>query len=271
MTETNRKIRLGAVSYLNTVPLIYNLGDLNDKVDLVLDVPSHLADALRRRELDAGLIPIFEVLQSDEYFVVSDACIACSGPVWSVKLLSRCPIDQAKRVLLDEGSRTSIALTQVLFHHLWKANPVFESLPLAADYHDADGDAVLIIGDRAMQDDVTFEYQYDLGEVWHEWTGLPFVFAVWAMRAGPKLGVLDRGLSVARDSGLLKLDQIVSDQWQRYGLTKDQCRNYLANNLKFTLREPERMAVRRFAELCVSASLLPCDSMVRFYDCKLVG
>ena len=109
--------RVGAVSYLNTKPLIFGLESLlSDRDVLSLALPSELATDLASGAIDIGLIPVVEYFQHPEFQIVSDAVIACRGPVWSVRIFFRCEPSQVKTLALDEGSRTSVALSKVLFH-----------------------------------------------------------------------------------------------------------------------------------------------------------
>ncbi len=107
--DRERRIRVGAVNYLNTRPLIYGLAELAPQIDLALDLPSRLADDLAAGRLDAALIPSIEYFQDGLYRIVSDACIACRGPVLSVKVFFRRAIEEVRSLALDEGSRTSAA------------------------------------------------------------------------------------------------------------------------------------------------------------------
>ncbi len=259
---------LGAVSYLNTVPLIHCFEDLSSAYTLKLDYPSRLADALGRGEMDCALIPTIEVLGAPEYQIVSDACIGCRGPVWSVKLLSRHPISEIRSIAFDEGSRTSIALCRILLARFWKVSPSIENLPIESDFRTANTDAVMIIGDRAMQEDQSFSFQFDLGQVWHEWTGLPFVFAVWAARPGANMAYLDRELSIVRDKGLHVIEQIVAQYHSAHRLEIAQCRHYLTRHLNYYLGEEERDSMRYFAQLAAELSLTIPSSKLNFYDCQ---
>src|SRR5262249_15368054 len=147
----DRPIRIGAVNYLNTKPLICDLDVLAPEAELVLDLPSVLADRLADGSLDVALIPVIAYFRSGAYTVVPDIAIATRGPVLSVTLCSRKPWPEIRRVALDVGSRTSAALTQVLLRHRYQVQA--EVTPLAMDRaaEDADADAVLLIGDRAMR------------------------------------------------------------------------------------------------------------------------
>jgi chorismate dehydratase len=202
------RIRVGAVSYLNTKPLIWQLEQLAPQVLLVLDYPSRLADRLAAGTLDVALIPSIELFHDPGYSIVSDACIACRGPVMSVKLFSRVPLEQIRTLALDEGSRTSVALVQILLHERFGLRPQLEPLPLGKSTNDTSADAVLLIGDRAMQaPGEPFAAVWDLGEQWRLWSGLPFVFAMWVARAGADLQGVEEALAEARDRGLAHLHE----------------------------------------------------------------
>src|SRR5579871_1271679 len=178
-------IRVGAVNYLNTKPLICDLEALAPEIKLVLEVPSRLADQLAAGELDVALIPAIEYFRSGRYTVVPDIAIASRGPVLSVTLFSRVPWTGIRKVALDEGSRTSAALAQILLRKQYGVRPEVVPLPLDHAAEDVDADAVLLIGDRAMRACLPgFAHAFDLGAEWHDWTGLPFVYAFWAVREG---------------------------------------------------------------------------------------
>ena len=204
-----RKFRVGAVNYLNTKPLIYDLGRLAPQAELILDYPSRLADDLARGRLDVALIPSVEFFQDPAYTVVSDACIACRGPVLSVKLFGRKPVEQIRTLALDEGSRTSVTLVRILLAERYGLAPRLEPLPVEASLDDTGADAVLLIGDRAMHSPPgKFAFVWDLGDEWCRWSQLPFVFAMWTARSATELGTLETALALARDEGLAHLDEI---------------------------------------------------------------
>src|SRR5436305_680121 len=147
----DRPVRVGAVNYLNTKPLICDLESLAPDAELVLDVPSRLADLLAQGRLDVALIPVIEYFRAGDYSVVPGPCIASRGPVLSVTLFSRVPWAGVRRVALDAGSRTSAALAQVLLIRRHGVEAEVLPLPLDRDAEAADADAVLLIGDRAMR------------------------------------------------------------------------------------------------------------------------
>src|SRR6478609_2701769 len=199
-------MRIGAVSYLNTKPLVYRLAELAPQHELVLDLPSRLADDLAAGRLDVALIPSVEYFhRHDDYQIVSDACIACRGPVRSVKLFSRVEPAKIRTLALDEGSRTSAALVQILLKERVGVTPRLLPFPIQADPNQIEADALLMIGDRAMRPPAgVFAAEWDLGDIWCRWAELPFVFAMWVARkdANTAVGEVGSLLSQARDLGV---------------------------------------------------------------------
>src|SRR5262245_9092693 len=130
-------LRVGAVTYLNTKPLVYGIERFAPQAELSFDLPSRLADDLAQGRLDVGLIPSVEYFQNSDYAIVSDACIACRGPVLSVKMFSRVPADRVRSLALDEGSRTSAALVRILLWERFGLEPQLKPLPIGAALNDA--------------------------------------------------------------------------------------------------------------------------------------
>ena len=264
MSETGsidpNRIRIGAVNYLNSKPLIEGLGDELARVapstELVLDYPSRLADDLEAGRLDVALVPSIECLRDSDYEVVTDACVATHGPVLSVKLYSRVPVTEITSLALDEGSRTSATLAQVLLAERYGLQPELEPLPLGRSVDASSADAVLLIGDRAMHLlDEPFVETWDLGEVWSDWTGLPFVFALWATRRGTDLGRVEEALATSRDRGLQSLDQIALREAAELGIPTSAAADYLHHNLHFHLGPAERHGLELFQRLAVVQGL----------------
>jgi chorismate dehydratase len=253
-----RRLRVGAVNYLNTKPLVYELERFAPGIDLVFDFPSRLADDLAARRLDVALIPTIEFFRDPMYSIVSDACIACRGPVFSVKLFCRKPIEDLRTLALDEGSRTSVALAQILLKERFGLQPRLEPLPLDASIEETDADAVLLIGDRAIHSPPgNYAAVWDLGDEWCRWSELPFVFAMWTARAGVDLGDLESALSAARDAGVAHLQEIAEREAPPLGLTRPQCLSYLRDNLHFSLGPREQSGLALFYDRAVSMGLAP--------------
>ena len=253
-----RPLRIGAVSYLNSKPLIEDLADLASDAELILDVPSKLADDLSAGELDVALIPSVEVLREADYEIVSDACVATRGPVLSVKLFSRVPVARIRTLALDEGSRTSATLVRILLAERFGVEPATELLPLGFATENTSADAVLLIGDRAMKPPhEQFITTWDLGEEWTEWTGLPFVFAMWAARRDCDLGNVEEALCQSRDRGVDRIAEIARREAPKLAITEKLAHDYLARNLHFRLGSAERAGLRLFQELAVNLELAP--------------
>jgi chorismate dehydratase len=255
-------LRIGAVAYLNTKPLIYGLeAAAADFGSLQLALPSRLATALHHDDLDIGLIPVVEYLRHrSTYRIVSNAAIACRGPVWSVRVLFRKEPRDVRTLAVDEGSRSSVALTSILYQSRFGRIPELVEFPIDARPEDSNADAVLVIGDRAMRPEryqATFLTDWDLGEEWHLETGLPFVFALWTARdpsfVTPELAQM---FEVCRDQGCRNVEAIINEYSADYGLTHQQCRDYLTRYLRFHFMSDEQAGLAEFLARCESAGLV---------------
>jgi chorismate dehydratase len=261
-------VQIGAVSYLNSKPLIEDLAELaSGEAELVLDYPSRLADDLAEGVLDVAPIPSFEYFLQSDYEVVSDACVATHGPVMSVKLYSRVPLGEIETLALDEGSRTSAALLRIMLAERFGVYPHLEPLPLGRSTAATTADAILLIGDRAMHlPEERFQAVWDLGEEWLSWTGLPFVFALWATRRTTDLGIVETALGQARDRGLSRLEAIGHREAKTLGLMPETAVRYLKHNLHFELGSAERSGLKLFQQLAVQQGLAPGGVHLVFRD-----
>lgn len=255
--QVRSRVAIGAVSYLNSKPLVEGLKELCPEADVILDVPSRLADELATGRLDVALIPSVESFANPCYQIVSDACVATRGPVLSVKLYSRVHPGAIRTLALDEGSRTSAALSKVLLWERYGVKPEVQTLPLQQGTEDTTTDAVLLIGDRAMTPPVEeFHTVWDLGEEWVNWTGLPFVFAMWVSPLGEGLGEIPHKLSAARDLGLQRIEQIARDGSEKLQIDYAVAHHYLTSNLHFKLGPAERAGLKLFRELAIELGLV---------------
>ena len=260
-------IRVGAVSYLNTKPLIHTLNErLGGQGTLSLDLPSRLAADLAAERLDVALIPSVEFFRGTDYEIVSNVAIACRGPVWSVRLLSRVPVPEIRRLALDEGSRTSAAMLRLLLWEMYQLQPETTQLEIDQSPEEVDADAILMIGDRAMHPARgVYREIWDLGDRWCRWTELPFVFAMWVARPGIQWSSkLDRSkltsmLEASRDAGLESLEEIASSHAAQHGLTKEDLHRYFAENLHFRLGPGERLGLDAFQQKAAQRGLIPED------------
>jgi len=173
-----QKLKVGAVSYLNTKPLIYGFehGKMRDEIELVIDYPANIASHLLHNRIDIGLVPVAIIPSLKEHHIISDYCIGCDGEVASVCLFSDVPLQQIETILLDYQSRTSVALLKILLQEHWKTSPKLIAGQAHYEQEIAGTTAGLVIGDRALTQRLHSKYIYDLGSSWKEMTGFPFVF-----------------------------------------------------------------------------------------------
>jgi chorismate dehydratase len=240
--------RVGSVEALNAVPLTRGLEE-----EIVYATPARLAEMLRRDELDAALVSVVEVLFNDRYDVLDEIAVASLGEVKSVLLAHRRPIEEVKEIFCDTASLTSVRLLQVLLAER-DLKPEFKPLP---DYNFAAApDCLMLIGDRAL-DFVLGPHDHeiwDLGAAWTELTGLPFVYAVWALRRGIENRTLRRQLREARDFGLDTLDSIIRNRTEYdYDFRKD----YFGWHIHYHLGSDEKRGVAKFMELLRKHGLGP--------------
>jgi chorismate dehydratase len=266
--DHTRPLRIGAVTYLNTVPLVRGLREQFPAAELSFDFPSRLADELAQGQLDVALAPVIELARHPEWSIVSTACIGCRGPVLSVKVLFRRPPGQVKSLALDEGSRTSAVLAQILLADRFGVRPKLQLLPLASSPLDSTADAVLVIGDRAIRSPADgFCESWDLGEEWTQSTGLPFVFAVWAARPGIDVTELEAALDAARDLGVSEVEAIATEQAAAMDLPRPLVLQYLRDNLNFYLDESARQGLDLYFRRAAALGLISAQLQLRFHDC----
>ncbi len=257
----DRPIRVGVVTYLNAKPLYYRLEEFAPHVRLSMDYPSVLADRLATGELDVALIPSVEYFRGagGGYEIVPGFAIAAKGPVRSVKLFSRVPFEEIRRLALDEGSRTSQALCRVWLDEAHGVRPaIIEPLSLGTPVEESTADAVLLIGDRAMRvSHEPFHQVIDLAEAWNAMTGLPFVFALWVARSGVDLGDLPEAMARSRSEGLRHADDLAWLHGPRLGLDHNTCVEYLTEVLSYDLGAAEVAGLNLFASKAAALGLAP--------------
>ena len=259
-------LRLGAVSYLNTKPLVYGLGAHADEFDVRFDVPAKCAELLHENKVDLGLIPAIEYLRGD-YAIVPNISIASDGEVATVAVFTRKPMDQVATLALDLSSRTSVALTRVLCAKRWDIAPKFTPAEPDLEAMLQKADAALVIGDPAFEidpakHDVT---KVDLGAEWKALTGLPFVYAMWVGRPGVASPKHCRLLEEARTLGVAHLDDIAGEVGGADALLVKRVLTYLRDNLRYSLGEGEIAGLRRFHELAAEVDAAPAVRPLRFF------
>lgn len=238
-----RKIRVGAVSYLNTKPLVYGFenGEMAGEMELIFDYPANIAAMLLADEIDVGLIPVAVIPQLKEHYILSDYCIGASKAVASVCLFSDVPPEQIEEILVDYQSRTSAALLNVLLKRHWKIAPKLVDTRNGYQQLIKGTTAGLVIGDRALKQRKHSLYIYDLAEAWQKMTGLPFVFAAWV--ANKKLPDEFAGrFNQATSIGLEHINEIVASiDFPEYDLTK-----YYTQNIDYRLETKKLEALDLF-------------------------
>jgi chorismate dehydratase len=259
-------LRLGAVSYLNTKPLVYGLDAQRDRFDVRFDVPAKCAELLHEGRVDLGLIPAIEYLRGD-YMIVPGVSIASDGDVATVAVFTRTPIEQVRTLALDLSSRTSVALTRVLCAKRWGIAPKFTPSEPDLEAMLRRADAALVIGDPAFDIDPAKHgvTKIDLGGEWKALTGLPFVYAMWVGRPDAASPEQCRALEAAKDQGLAHLPEIAKQVGGGDAALEQRALVYLRDNLKYGLGEAEQAGLRRFHGLATEVGVAPALRPLRFY------
>ncbi|MEO6671569.1 MAG: menaquinone biosynthesis protein [Ferruginibacter sp.] len=245
----DRKIRVAAVSYLNTKPLTYGFekGKMADLMDLSFEYPAKVAAMLLNDEVDIGLIPVAVIPKLGEHHIISDYGIGAIAEVASVCLFSNVPISEIKSVYLDYQSRTSVALLKILLKDHWKISP--ELIAADTGYEEKiNGDvAGLVIGDRAFAQRKKSKYIYDLAVAWKQMTGLPFLFAAWVSNKKLPADFI-AAFNNTTSLGLDHIDEIVAQhKYEDYDLHQ-----YYTENIHYELDDKKREALTLFLRLLSS-------------------
>lgn len=274
------KLRLCAVSYLNAAPLVWGMshGPQKGLFDLRFALPSDCADQLRCGAVDVGLVPVIELARQPDLVVVPGTAIACQGSVRSILLVSKKPLELIESFAADTGSRTSVVLTQVIAAQKGGIRPQVRPYPPRLDEMLEIADAALIIGDHALRIDPSMEkwrdwpvYVYDLGTEWEDMTGLPMVFAVWAVKNLADPEGLSEALAGSAAYGLSRIDEIVDHESVRLGFVPDVVRGYLTRNVSYDLGDREREATSLFLRLAAELGLADALVDVCFLSDSLVS
>jgi chorismate dehydratase len=245
----NRKIKVSAVSYLNSKPLIYGLMN-NDEIDLSLDIPSVCANKLLNDEVDIGLIPIAILPLMKEYFILTDYCIGADGAVSSVNLYSEVPLDKIENILLDYQSRTSVMLCKVLAKYYWKINPNWINADDDFEQKINGTTAAVIIGDRTFDKVGVYKNTFDLSLEWKNFTGLPFVFACWvANKKLPDDFVESFNKTIAFG---IEHKEAAIQEWIAKSTSKVDVREYLEKYISYPLNHKKRQGMELFLNYCAT-------------------
>jgi chorismate dehydratase len=273
-----KSLRISAISYLNTAPLMWDFehgddGDTAATFDISYTVPSQCAADLAAGKADIGIIPAAAYANIPGLVILPGVAIASRRPVRSILLISKVPLEQIRSVALDTSSLTSVALTRVLFAKWWGAGRTFTSMAPDVEQMLKEHDAGLVIGDPALKVNRSLYYSYDLAEEWIRFTGKPFVFAFWAVRQAALAGVppdldLASVFQESRDHGLQtgSLQRIAREWAPRLGLSEADVTSYLTQNIHYDLDPACLDGLSLFYRYAQECGALPAAPSLRFLD-----
>ncbi len=274
------KRRVAAVSYLNTSPLVWGMlhGPQQGVYDLRFTLPAECAEELRSGKADVGLVPAIELARQPDLTVVPGSAIACLGPVRSILLVSKKPMEAIESFAGDTSSRTSVVLTQVVLARKFGVRPRVRPYPPNLDEMLELADAALIIGDPALRLDPEMSswrglpvHVYDIGGEWVNLTGLPMVFAVWAAKnlvADPRMEEI---FNCSKRYGLEHIDEIVERESSARRFAPDLVREYITHRISYDLGPRERESVSLFLRTAGELGLVSPGAEVSYLDAAAVG
>lgn len=250
--EENPRLRVGTVSYLNTVPLVWGMlhGPQREQVALSFSIPSVCAEEIERGRIEIGLAPVAEIARQG-LESIPGLGISCFGPVRSILLFSRVPWRDVRTLAADASSRTSVQLARVILRERYGTEPRITGQQPNLQAMLSTADAALIIGDPALRvdpDQLSF-YWLDLGAEWLALTGLPMVFAAWAGKAGSCLKAAFDITQGSYEFGKARLGEIVEQEYGKRQIKKELADRYLRENIRFEIGPKEEQGLRAFLEL----------------------
>jgi chorismate dehydratase len=244
------QLRISAISFLNTAPLMWDFENgetaahLRQHFEIGYTIPSLCAEQLKEGSADIGIIPVAAYTVIPDLVIVPDVAIAAKNKVRSILLVSKVAIDKIRSVATDDSSRTSAALVEIYLRKFVGIDPGFTrqkpNLKEMLQWHDA----ALLIGDPALQARTDGYFVYDLAEEWKRWTGRPFVFAFWAVRKAALEGFgepnIARVFQQSRDNGLKHIPEIAAAWAEKLRLSPKLIADYLTENVDYGL-DPENL------------------------------
>ncbi len=235
-------------------------------LDIRTDSPARLADQLSGGELDMAMIPAIEYLkQADRFRLLPNISIASRNKVGTVLLVSKVPLNSIRSLALDDRSRTSVALIQVLYSKVFVTGLKLESQEPDPEKMLENHDAALIIGDQALGFSKEGVSVYDLSEEWFNQTGKTFVHAVMAVREGVKVeGGIIQTLLDAKQEGMENLDTIAESQAKKTDHPVSLLQDYLKNKIRYDFGEEEIEGLVHFQSLCHETDLIPQKFPLKF-------
>ena len=291
------KLRISVVEYLNTAPLVWGFteGPLAGKYELSFTVPSQCAEALRRGDVDVAIMPAIEYQRMEGMVILPGMSVAAKGEVRSILVVSKKPIDRAKRIALDTSSRSSSALVRLLAAGDWGIEPEFVEAAPDASAMLADADAALVIGDPALRIALKMEFLfaktpraglsgvccqgdadelpvpgfpsvfvYDVAYQWREMTGKPCVLAIWAGRREKITPEVVADFQASKEFGLAHIEDIAEAASVKLDLPASSLESYLRDNIDFSLDEENLEGLKLYFEKCAAAGLIPRARPIEF-------
>ncbi len=254
--DSDWPIRVGTVPYCNAWPLVHFLPQQLPGALISEWFPSAMRLRLMAHHLDLALMPVAELMNLPYGKIVGNGCIACRGPVRSVLLVSKKPIEKIKTISLDTASRSSITICELLLRHFYDLRPTRYKLSADKPLNDCRTDAFVVIGDRALafKPSEKWKHLYDLGELWLEKTGLPLVFAAWIGCTDKAYGNADliHALQVSRDLGTSHVTQILAEKSaEQMPVGRDGVYSYLTESICYTLGDDEMRSLQAFFDLAL--------------------
>ncbi|WNO73003.1 MULTISPECIES: menaquinone biosynthetic enzyme MqnA/MqnD family protein [unclassified Streptomyces] len=275
--------RVGHIQFLNCLPLYWGLARTGTLLDLELskDTPEKLSEQLVRGDLDIAPVTLVEFLRNaDRLVAFPDLAVGCDGPVMSCVIVSQVPLEKLSgaRVALGSTSRTSVRLAQLLLAEQYQVTPDYYTCPPDLGQMMLEAEAAVLIGDAALRaslhDAPRLGLQvHDLGKMWKEWTGLPFVFAVWAARKDylarePEMvHEVHEAFLASRDLSLQEVAK-VSEQAARWETFDAELLERYFRTLDFRFGPDQLAGVREFARRTGPATGYPSDVTVELLGAR---
>ena len=260
-------VRLGAVGYLNARPLTWALDRQPERWRIRYDVPSVCSALLHAGEVDLGLVPSIDYLEDPAYRLVPGVGIGSRGPVASVALFARAPLEAIERIAVDTSSRTSAALLKILCQYRFRITPEFVPHRPDLDAMTHGYDAALLIGDPAL-DSPYAELglrKIDLGEEWTDMTGLPFVYAAWTGRTGAVTDEDVHLLQKAQEEGTRAASTIAAEYGRGDADATARASAYLRDNVKYGLGPEEARGLQMFLDYASELGLASRRRTLEFF------
>jgi chorismate dehydratase len=262
--------RISASSYSNTAPLVWSFlyGSQRASIELIMDTaPARSAELLRQKRVDAALVPVIEYQRIENVLLIPNVCVGARERVRSVCLVTKGEdLKDVKTVALDVSSRTSVALTKIIFREFYAAEPHYKEAQPNLEEMLVQADCALLIGDPSLTIDETVYRKFDLAETWKKFTGFGFVFAMWMAQAEKATVAGQIDFAAARDEGLKHLDEIIANYETDIALTREDFRKYLSENISYSIDESMQKGLELYFELANKNGLLEGRKPLKFID-----